>query len=76
MLRECVLKYPTASGNENNDFNDIIDELYIKNKNRNSRYLYAQRNDFSEIVIDYDRDKTVFLQDKNTNCKNIYFVSE
>lgn len=76
MLRECVLKYPTASGNENNDFNDIIDELYIKNKNRNSRYLYAQRNDFSEIVIDYDRDKTVFLQDKNTNGKNIYFVSE
>ncbi len=74
-LRECVLKYPTSDAN-NIDYSFIIDEFYIENKNDNSRYLYAQRNDFSEVVIDYDNDIVVFSENTRTKDKHIYCVSE
>ena len=74
-LRECVLKYPTSIRN-NECYGYLIDTLYIDNKNRNSNYLFAQKGDFSDVVIEYDDDRIVFSEKIKDREMTISCVNE
>lgn len=78
-LRNCVLQYPTVSLNdmlkeENKEFISIIKTFYIKNIGENSHYRFAQKGDFSDVIIDFYNDTAKFLQ--RCKNKNISEVSE
>ena len=64
-LREVVLKYPTANTKESLQIN-VIKNLYIQGYNNFNSYLYAQKGDFSDVVIDFENDKYVF--EKSDRC--------
>lgn len=76
-LRNCVLKYPTASTNLSisEPYKEIIEKLYIDNKDLKSDYLFTQAHDFSEIMIDYDNDEIIF-REKRAQDKPIFHVNE
>lgn len=74
-LRDCVLKYPTSMS-ENNLYGNIIESLYIENINGKSNYLFTQKGDFSDVIIDYDNDRTVFAERINQIDAIISSVSE
>lgn len=74
-LRNCVLSYPTADI-KNEEFKDIVNSLYIINKNNDSNYLFAQKGDFSDVVIDYDNDMAIFGESTKTKNKIISSVNE
>ena len=73
-LRECVLRFPTSNA-KNTDYGNVIEDLYIENKDFQSDYLFAQKGDFSDVTIDYDNDRIVFeenvkMQGKRVSCVN------
>ena len=74
-LRACVLEHPT-SGLENKSHGNIIESLYIENKNGNSNYLFTHKGDFSDVSIDYDNDRTVFTEKVKQTGAVISSVSE
>lgn len=61
-LRECVLKYPTAS-KKIFDTYDIVKNFYIPNYENKSVYHYAQRGDFQEIKINLFQDYSEFKKE-------------
>ena len=71
-LREVVLKYPTANETIFNS-NDVIKNLYIEGYDKINKYLYAQKGDFSDVVIDFINDKAIF--EKSDRCSDRY-ISE
>lgn len=74
-LREVVLKYPTASTKEALD-NSVIRNLYIQGYNNLNSYLYAQKGDFSDVVIDFENDKYVFEKSNRCIDRKVSEVSE
>ncbi|WP_270566897.1 hypothetical protein [Clostridium beijerinckii] len=74
-LREVVLAYPTVNKDESMD-NEIISSLYIENKGNCNSYLFAQKGDFSDVVIDFDNDKIVFSESKRCDGRIVSVVSE
>lgn len=71
-LREVVLKYPTAN-EEIYNTNDVIKNLFIEGYDKTNKYLYAQKGDFSDVVIDFINDKAIF--EKSDRCSDRY-ISE
>ena len=59
LLREIVLKYPTAS-EEIHEKLPLIKELYITSGTYQNSYLYSQYSDFNDVVIDFKNDKESF----------------
>lgn len=58
-LRKCVLIYPTAS--EAVYFaNDIVKNMYISSNKNLNKYVYAQKGDFSDVLIEFFSDKEQF----------------
>ena len=51
-LREIVLKYPTANEEEYQN-NELIKNLYICGYKDLKKYLYAQKGDFSDTIIEF-----------------------
>lgn len=74
-LRKIVLKYPTAN-EENYTTNDLIKNLYIQGDEDLNQYLYAQKGDFSDVVIDFKNDKIVFSNSIRCEDRNVAEVSE
>jgi hypothetical protein len=74
-LRDVVLSYPTASADVYAT-NEIINTLYIKDLSEKAKYLFAQKGDFSDVVIDYNNDKTLFSLSARCEGRNISDVSE
>lgn len=74
-LREVTLTYPTANKSEAM-YNEIISNLYIENKGKCNSYLFAQKGDFSDVVIDFDNDKYVFSESKKCDGRRVSVVSE
>lgn len=74
-LRQVVLTYPTANKDEAMN-NEIISSLYIQNKGKCNSYLFAQKGDFSDVVIDFDNDKFVFSESKRCDRRIVSVVSE
>lgn len=72
LLREVVLKHPTAN-EEVFNCNNVIKNLYIQGYDNTNKYLYAQKGDFSDVVIDFINSKIVF---ENTERCVDRFVSE
>lgn len=70
-LRECVLKYPTAD-REVYFNNDIVKHLYISTYDNIDNYLYAQKGDFSDTLIEFFTDKEQFAQ--SSRCKDRYIA--
>jgi hypothetical protein len=74
-LRKTVLKYPVANvENYNND--DIVRNLYIQAEEELNKYLYAQKGDFSDVVIDFKNDRVVFANSIRCEDRNVAEVSE
>lgn len=74
-LRNIVLKYPTAGENEYTS-NEIISKLYITSGSESKSYLFAQKGDFSDVIIDFYNDKLVFQNSKRCKDRNVSEVSE
>jgi hypothetical protein len=74
-LRDVVLSYPTASA-DNYATNEVINTLYIKDLSEKAKYLFAQKGDFSDVVIDYKNDRTLFSLSTRCEGRNISEVSE
>ena len=51
----------------------MIRNLYIQGEREMNRYLYAQKGDFSDVVVDFNNDKVVF---KNSIRCEDRFVAE
>ena len=54
-LRKVVMKYPTADQNAYNE-EMIIREMYINSDTNLNKYLYTQRLDFDNVVVDFNND--------------------
>lgn len=74
-LREVVLKYPTANKEIFDDY-DVIKNLYIEGYTKINKYLYAQKGDFSDVVIEFINDKSIFEKSHRCSDRYIYEVSE
>ena len=74
-LREVVLKYPTANEEIYNS-NDVIKNLYIEGYDKTNKYLYAQKGDFSDVVIDFNNDKVIFENSERCIDRYVSEVSE
>lgn len=74
-LRECVLRFPTSSAG-NTEYGNVIEDLYIDNKDLRSDYLFAQKGDFSDVTIDYDDDRIVFEESVKQQGKIVSYVNE
>lgn len=74
-LRECTLTYPTASNVEAAN-NQNISKLYIENIGNKKKYLFAQKGDFSDVIIDFINDKIVFSESRRCEGRRISVVSE
>lgn len=74
-LRKTVLKYPTANEEIYNN-NDVIRNLYIQGEEKLNKYLYAQKGDFSDVVIDFKNDKVVFGNSTRCEDRSVAEVSE
>lgn len=74
-LRQCVLMNPTASEAICSK-NDVIKNIYISSNENLNKYLYAEKGDFSDILIDFFADREQFS--KNDRCIDRYIgeVSE
>jgi len=73
-LRECVLKYPTAT-KEDSEQIPIIKKFYIQNVENKSVYHYAQKGDFKDIRINLFKDFSSFKKELDSEY-NIMEVSE
>ncbi|WP_217077455.1 hypothetical protein [Clostridium baratii] len=71
-IRKYVLRYPTANDDIYSS-NDTIKNLYISSNKTLNTYLYAQKGDFSDTLIEFFADKEQFS--KNDRCKDRY-ISE
>lgn len=58
-LRQTVLQYPRA-GLDVRDENPVIRAYYIPLAQDRHCYFYAQKGDFSEVVLSFDQDKMQF----------------
>lgn len=58
-LRQTVLQYPRAEL-ETLEGNPIIRTYYIPLASDRRCYFYAQKGDFSEVILSFDQDKTQF----------------
>lgn len=65
-LRECVLKYPTAS-KETAENNKTVSKFYIQNYEQKSNYYFAQKGDFSDIRINLFQDYSVFKKELDSD---------
>lgn len=74
-LRECVLRFPT-SHEKNTEYGNVIEDLYIENKDSKSDYLFAQKGDFSDVTIDYDNDRIIFEENVKQQGKRVSCVNE
>lgn len=74
-LRKTVLKYPT-SNEEIYNTNDIIKNLYIQGDEDLNKYLYAQKGDFSDVIIDLKNDNVVFANSIRCEERSVAEVSE
>jgi len=74
-LRECVLKFPTSHA-KNMEYGNVVEDLYIENKELKSDYLFAQKGDFSDVTIDYDNDRIVFEEKVKYQGKRVSSVNE
>lgn len=74
-LREIVLKNPTANIKLSLE-NSVIKALYIQGYNNPNSYLYAQKGDFSDVVIDFENDKYVFGRSDRCMDRKVSEVSE
>ena len=75
-LRTCVLKYPTVS-KELAEKNSIIGDYYIQNYENKSNYDYAQRQDFSHILVNIFKDYSEFKKGLDADySENIGNVSD
>lgn len=74
-LRNCVLKYPTASI-KILDNEQTIQKFYIKNFEHKSNYNFAQKGDFNDIRINFFQDFSAFKKELNPDYRNIMNVSE
>lgn len=70
-LRECVLKYPTADNDVYSNDN-IIQNLYISSYDNINSYLYSEKGDFSDTLIEFFADKEQFAQ--SSRCKDRYIA--
>lgn len=70
-IRELVLRYPTANKeelnkdeylNKNEELNkdEYLNKLYITSGNKQNSYIYSQKWDFKDIVINFENDKLAF----------------
>ena len=74
-LRECVLRFPTSRA-QNRMYGNVVEDLYIENKNLRSDYLFAQKGDFSDVTIDYDNDRTIYEEEMKRQGKRVSCVNE
>ena len=74
-LRECVLKYPTASLSDA-DSKSIVKKFYIQNVENKSCYYFAQKNDFNDVKINLYQDLSAFKKDLDPDYQNPICVSE
>lgn len=75
-LRKCVLKYPTAPM-ELAEKNSVIGDYYIQNFGGKSNYHFAQREDFSHILVNLFKDISEFKKELDVDySKHIGVVSE
>lgn len=73
-LRNIVLSNPTAGSNLW-EVNGIIKDLYISDDKKMAKYLFAQKGDFSDVIIDYGDDKISFGKSKRCDGRNVSEVS-
>lgn len=74
-LREIVLKYPTANEEEYQN-NELIKNLYICGYKDLKKYLYAQKGDFSDTIIEFFIDKELFKNEDRCKDRYVAEVSE
>ncbi|SCP99160.1 hypothetical protein [Anaerobium acetethylicum] len=74
-LRETVLAKPTATPEESRQ-NEIIEKLYVTGGEAHKAYLYAQKGDFSDVVIEFENDRHVFAAGIRCEGKIVSCVSE
>lgn len=74
-LRNIVLTYPTAD-KKIWDANNVIRDLYILDDSKTAKYLFAQKGDFSDVIIDYGNDKISFGKSKRCDGRNVSEVSD
>lgn len=74
-LRDIVLTNPTAD-RKIWETNNVIKDLYISDEKKTAKYLFAQKGDFSDVILDYGDDKTSFGKSKRCDGRNVSEVSD
>ena len=74
-LRECVLKYPTASM-AIGDSIAAIKKFYIQNVENRSCYWFAQKGDFNDVKINLYKDLSAFEKELDSDYQSPICVSE
>lgn len=74
-LRECTLRHPTAPSNLA-EKDHILGDYYIQNFENRSNYYYAQKGDFSGIIVNLFKDRSDFEKGLDEEyARNIGHVS-
>ncbi len=74
-LRDAVLRYPTAS--EDIFYKNVfVNNFYITNCQVLNSYLFAQSGDFSEVIINFDKDRIAFKAEMDNDYMSISEVTE
>ena len=74
-LRKVVMKYPTADQNAYNE-EMIIREMYINSDTNLNKYLYTQRLDFDNVVVDFNNDIDSFIIKHGCTKSDVSEVSD
>ena len=74
-LRECVLKYPTATMTVA-DSMATVKKFYIQNVENRSCYWFAQKGDFNDVKINLYQDLSAFKKELDSDYQNPICVSE
>lgn len=74
-LRNCVLKYPTASKEMANK-EQVVNKFYIQNFEKRSNYHFAQKGDFNDIKINLFQDFSAFKKELDSDYQQPMCVSE
>lgn len=74
-LRKIVMKYPTANEEIYNK-EQIVKQLYINSDKELNKYLYVQKGDFSNVLVNFDDDKYVFAIKNHYEAREISEVSD